>query len=187
MNIFVLLLAGITVSQLLSAVISVLMLKAGQDVHQLLYWLMGSFSGRSWNEVYISLAAVPFMVVPFFYAKELNMMLQGEQRAMELGVEVERVKKVLLFVAACVTAIAVSVSGIIGFVGLVMPHLARLITGPDHRKVLPMALIFGASIMTLSDLAARTIIAPSELPVGVVTTFFGAPIFVYFLRRRRSF
>lgn len=185
-NIFVLLLAGVTISQLLSAVIAVLMLKAGRDVHQLLYWLLGSFSGRSWTEVEIALVSVPFLVVPFFYARELNILLQGEQRALELGVDVERVKKVLLVVAAVLTAIAVSVSGIIGFIGLVMPHLARLVIGPDHRKVLALSLIFGAAVMALSDLAARTIIAPSELPVGVVTTFFGAPLFVYLLRSKKQ-
>jgi len=185
-NIFVLLLAGVTISQLLSAVIAVLMLKAGRDVHQLLYWLLGSFSGRSWTEVQIALASIPFLVVPFFFAKELNIMLQGEQRALELGVDVERVKKVLLVAAAVLTAIAVSVSGIIGFIGLVMPHLARLVIGPDHRKVLALSMVFGAAIMALSDLAARTIIAPSELPVGVVTTFFGAPLFVYLLRSKRG-
>jgi len=187
LNIFIMLLAGVTISQLLSAVIAVLMLKAGRDVHQLLYWLLGSFSGRSWPEVQIALFAVPFFVVPFFYARELNIMLQGEQRALELGVDVERVKKILLADAAILTAIAVSVSGIIGFIGLVMPHLARLVIGPDHRKVLALSLIFGAAVMALSDLVARTIIAPSELPVGIVTTFFGAPLFVYLLRSRRRF
>jgi iron complex transport system permease protein len=184
-DIYVLLLAGVTLSQLLAAVISVLMIKAGEDMHALLYWILGSFSARGWTEVELALVSLPLLAVPLFYARELNILLQGEQRALELGVDVERVKKVLLLDAAALTAVAVSVSGIIGFVGLVIPHLARLITGPDHRKVLALSVVIGAALMGLSDLAARTIIAPSELPVGVVTTFFGAPLFVYLLRARR--
>jgi iron complex transport system permease protein len=186
-DIYVLLLAGVTLSQLLAAVISVLMIKAGEDMHALLYWILGSFSARGWTEVELALVSLPLLAVPLFYARELNILLQGEQRALELGVDVERVKQVLLLDAAALTAVAASVSGIIGFVGLVIPHLARLITGPDHRKVLAPSVVIGAALMGLSDLAARTIIAPSELPVGVVTTFFGAPLFVYLLRiRRRS-
>ena len=185
LNIYVLLLAGVTLSQLLSAVISVLMVKAGEDLHALLYWIMGSFSARGWLEVEIALFALPLLAVPLFFARELDILLQGEQRALELGVDVERVKKILLVTAAALTAVAVSVSGIIGFVGLVIPHLARLVVGPRHRKVLALSLVLGAAIMGLSDLAARVAVAPSELPVGIVTTFFGAPLFVYLLRSRR--
>jgi iron complex transport system permease protein len=184
-DIYVVLLAGVTLAQLLAAVISVLMIKAGEDMHALLYWIMGSFSARGWPEVEIALFALPLLALPIHYARELNIMLQGEERALELGVDVERVKKVLLIDAAALTAIAVSVSGIIGFVGLVIPHLARLISGPSHRRVLALSVVIGAAIMGLSDLTARTVIAPSELPVGVVTTFFGAPLFVYLLRTRR--
>lgn len=187
LNIYILLLAGVTLSQLLSAVISVLMIKAGQDLHALLYWILGSFSARGWLEVEVVLFALPLLAVPLRYARELDILLQGEERALELGVEVERVKTILLATAAGLTAIAVSVSGVIGFVGLVIPHLARLLVGPGHRRVLPVSLVLGAAIMGLSDLAARTIMAPSELPVGIVTTFFGAPLFVYLLRSKRRF
>ena len=112
-------------------------------------------------------------------------MLQGEKRALELGVEVERTKRLLLVTAGVLTALAVSVSGIIGFVGLVVPHIVRLLVGPGHRRLLPVSLLAGASLMVIADLLSRTVISPNEIPVGVVTTFVGAPLFVYLLRRGR--
>jgi iron complex transport system permease protein len=136
--------------------------------------------------VEVALFALPFMVVPIFFTEEMDILLQGEKRALELGVEVERAKRVLLVTAAALTAIAVSVSGVIGFVGLVVPHIARLLVGPGHRRMLPIALLGGAALMGIADLLSRTIVAPAEVPVGVVTTFVGAPLFVYLLRRRRS-
>ena len=184
LNIYLLLLSGVTISYLFVAVVSVIMLKSGKDVNAVLFWLLGSFSGRGWTEVQTALVIIPFLVVPFFFTDELNILLQGEERAMELGVEVERVKKLLFFVAAFLTSVAVSVSGIIGFVGLVVPHIARLILGPDHKKVLSLSIFLGASVMCLSDLLARVVFAPSEIPVGIVTIFFGAPFFIYLLRKR---
>jgi iron complex transport system permease protein len=129
---------------------------------------------------------VPFMVAPLFFTREMDILLQGEKRALELGVEVERTKRLLLVTAGVLTAIAVSVSGIIGFVGLVVPHIVRLLVGPGHRSLLPVSLLVGASLMGVADLLSRTVIAPSEIPVGVVTTFVGAPLFVYLLRRGRK-
>ena len=184
-DIFVLLLAGVTISYLASAVVTVLMIRANQDMYAIVYWLMGSFSGRSWPDVEIALVAVPFMIAPLFFAREMDILLQGEKRALELGVEVERTKRVLLVTAGVLTAIAVSVSGIIGFVGLVVPHIVRLLVGPGHRSLLPVSLLVGASMMGIADLLSRTVIAPNEIPVGVVTTFVGAPLFVYLLRRGR--
>ncbi len=184
MNIYRLLLAGVTLSYLFFAVQAVLLIRSGNDVHRVIYWLLGSFNGRGWNEVKIALFIVPLLVVPFFFADELDILLQGEDRALELGVEVERVKRVLFVVAALLTAVSVSVSGIIGFVGLVVPHLARLVLGPGHRRMLALSILFGSTVMVLSDLVARTAFAPSEIPVGVVTVFFGAPFFLYLLRRR---
>jgi len=116
----------------------------------------------------------------------MDILLQGEKRALELGVEVERTKRVLLVTAGVLTAIAVSVSGIIGFVGLVVPHIVRLLVGPGHRSLLPVSLLVGASMMGVADLLSRTVIAPNEIPVGVVTTLLGAPLFVYLLRRGRK-
>ena len=185
-DIFVLLLAGVTISYLASAVVTVLMIRANQGMGAIVYWLMGSFSGRGWQEVEIALVAVPFMIAPLFFAREMDILLQGEKRALELGVEVERTKRVLLVTAGVLTAIAVLVSGIIGFVGLVVPHIVRLLVGPGHRSLLPVSLLVGASMMGIADLLSRTVIAPNEIPVGVVTTFVGAPLFVYLLRRGRK-
>jgi iron complex transport system permease protein len=185
-DIFVLLLAGVTISYLASALVTVLMIRANQDMYAIVYWLMGSFSGRGWPDVEIALVAVPFMIAPLFFAREMDILLQGEKRALELGVEVERTKRVLLVTAGVLTAIAVSVSGIIGFVGLVVPHIVRLLVGPGHRSLLPVSLLLGASMMGIADLLSRTVIAPNEIPVGVVTTFVGAPLFVYLLRRGRK-
>jgi iron complex transport system permease protein len=129
-DIFVLLLAGVTISYLASAVVTVLMIKANQDMNQIIFWLMGSFSGRSWPDVKVAVIVIPFMAVPLFFTSEMDILLQGEKRAMELGVEVERTKRLLLVTAGVLTALAVSVSGIIGFVGLVVPHIVRLLVGP---------------------------------------------------------
>jgi iron complex transport system permease protein len=184
MNIYRLLLAGVTLSYLFFSVQAVLMIRSGNDVHRVIYWLLGSFSGRGWNEVSVALLILPLLVIPFFFSNELDILLQGEERALQLGVEVERVKRVLFVVAALLTAVSVSVSGIIGFVGLVVPHLARLTLGPGHKRMLTLSLLLGSIVMVLSDLIARTAFAPSEIPVGVVTVFFGAPFFIYLLRRR---
>jgi iron complex transport system permease protein len=184
-DVFVLLLAGVSASYLLSAIITVLMVRANDDLGAILYWLLGSFSGRTWTDVETALFAVPFMIVPLFFTKEMNILLQGEKRALELGVDVERTKAVLVVTAAILTAIAVSVSGIIAFVGLIIPHLVRLLVGPSHRRLLPLSMLLGAALLSMADLAARTLAAPTELPVGVVTTFIGAPVFVYLLRRGR--
>ena len=184
-DIFVLLLAGVTISYLAAAIVTVLMIRASKDMYAIVYWLMGSFSGRGWPDVEIALATVPFMILPLFFTSEMDIMLQGEKRALELGVEVERTKRLLLVTAGVLTALAVSVSGIIGFVGLVVPHIVRLLVGPGHRSLLPVSLLAGASLMVIADLLSRTVISPNEIPVGVVTTFVGAPLFVYLLRRGR--
>jgi len=185
-DIYVLLLAGVSASYLLSAIITVIMMRANDDLGTIFYWLLGSFSGRDWGDVEIALVAIPFMVVPMFFTREMNILLQGEKRALELGVDVERTKRVLVVTAAVLAAIAVSVSGIIGFVGLIVPHVVRLLVGPNHRRVLPFSLLMGAALMGIADLLSRTLLAPTEIPVGVVTTFLGAPVFVYLLRRGRK-
>ena len=184
-DVYVLLLAGVSASYLLTAVITILMIRANEDLGAILYWLLGSFSGRTWTDVETALFAVPFMIVPLFFTKEMNILLQGEKRALELGVDVERTKVVLVVTAAVLTAIGVSVSGIIGFVGLIIPHLVRQLVGPNHRRLLPFSLLMGAALMGIADLISRTLLSPTEIPVGVVTTFIGAPVFVYLLRRGR--
>jgi len=117
--------------------------------------------------------------------ENLNVMQLGEESAMHLGIEIEQVKKILLALSSLVAGIAVSVSGIIGFVGLIIPHMVRIMVGPDHRILIPASALVGAIFLILADSVARTIISPAELPVGIITAFFGAPFFIYLLRRRR--
>lgn len=185
-NSYVLLLAGVALSAFFGALVSVLMVKSGRDLHALVFWLLGSFSGRGWSEVKLAIPLIPFLFIPLRYFRELNLFLQGEERAFELGVETEKMKKLLFFLSSLLTAIAVSVSGIIGFVGLIVPHISRLLFGPDHRRVLLASLLLGPSLMLYSDLLARVVFSPSEMPVGVVTSFFGAPFFIYLLIRRKN-
>ena len=182
-----LLLAGVAVSSFFSALVSFLMVVANQSMPEIVYWMMGSLSGRSWNHVKASL---PYLalggLVVLFYSRELNILLVGEETAQNLGVNVEQVKAVLLIAGSLMAAAAVSVSGVIGFVGLIIPHSVRIITGPDHRILLPAAGLVGAVFLVIADTAARTILAPAELPVGVITAVTGAPFFVYLLRRQKQ-
>jgi iron complex transport system permease protein len=182
-----LLLAGVAVSSFLSAVVSFLMVLSSQSMHEIVYWMMGSLSGRSWEHVKASL---PYLVLGgvevLFYSRELNLMLLGEESAQNLGVNVERVKAILLTAGSLMAAASVSVSGVIGFVGLIIPHTVRLLTGPDHRILLPAAALVGAIFLVVADTLARTLLAPSELPVGVITALAGAPFFLYLLRRQKD-
>ena len=182
-----LILAGVAVNSVISALVSLCMFFSGNQLHQVLFWLMGGFSGRGMDYVYIF---IPYGVVGtaiiFVYARELNAMLLGEEAAEHLGVEVERVKRRLLIAAALLTGACVAVSGMIGFVGLVIPHIVRMIFGPDHRTLLPAVALVGASFLLLADILARVIIAPGELPVGIVTALVGGPFFIYLLRRQKS-
>jgi iron complex transport system permease protein len=131
---------------------------------------------------------LPYFLTAFavilFYLKDLNILLLGEESARHLGLNVERTKIILLGAASLLTASVVSVSGSIGFIGLVVPHIARMIIGPDHRRLIPLAALFGASFLLLADTAARTIMAPMELPVGIITAFAGGPYFIYLLRNK---
>jgi len=120
----------------------------------------------------------------FALARDLNLLVLGEETASELGVEVERVKKIVFVFASLITGAVVSVSGLIGFVGLVVPHLVRMIWGPDHRFLLPASALMGGILLVVADTVARTVVAPSEIPVGVVTAMGGAPFFVYLLRKK---
>jgi len=120
------------------------------------------------------------------YSRDLNVILTGEETAKSLGIDVKRTRTILLTAASVVAASAVSVSGIIGFVGLIIPHTVRLIVGPDHRRLFPFCLLTGAAFMILADTLARTLVPPMEIPVGIITSLFGAPFFVYLLRRRRQ-
>ncbi len=182
-----LLLAGLAVGAVISAVVSLLTYLADQRLNQVIFWLMGGFSGASWAYVW---ASAPYFLLGVaavaLNVRELNCLSLGEESAGQLGVDVERAKLVLLAGGALLTATAVSSSGLIGFVGLIVPHLVRWFTGPDHRRLIPAAGLAGATLMVLADTVARTIIAPTELPVGLITALGGGPFFIYVLRNHRT-
>ena len=183
------LLAGFVVSSLLAAVMFFIILisdRLGLNLHLVYSFLMGHISVTSWEQ----LAAIAPLVIggivgARFFAVHLNAFSLGEEGAAYLGVEVERDKMVILALGSLLTASAVSISGLVGFVGLVVPHAVRLSLGPDHRFLLPASALAGAIFVVLADLLARTILAPLEIPVGVVTAVVGAPFFLYLLRHTR--
>lgn len=181
-----LILAGVAVASLAGAATTFLMMTRSSDVRPVLSWLLGSLASSGWNAVAIVL---PYLllssVVVLLHGRILNVMQLDEEQARQLGVNVERTKLLLVAAASLATAAAVSVSGLIGFVGLIAPHAARLVWGHDHRSLLPMAMVLGAAFLIVADLIARTALSPREAPIGVVTAFFGAPFFLYLLRRRR--
>ena len=180
-----LILAGVAIASLASAMGSYLMIRSDADVRPLLAWLLGGFNGSQWNDTLIILPyLIPGLIVTMAYGRILNVFQLNEQEARQLGVNVERTKLILIVLASLITAAAVSVSGLIGFVGLIAPHTVRLLWGHDHRTLLPMAVVVGAGFLILADLTARSVVSPSELPVGVVTAFCGAPFFLFLLRKR---
>ena len=180
-----LILAGVAMGALFSAVVSYLITISGDKIHGIIFWLMGSFSSSQWAEVKITW---PIILVGtgiiFLFARALNIIQLGEDQAKQLGIDVEKVKIILLAASTLITAAAVSFVGIIGFVGIIIPHAVRLIWGPDHRFLLPLAALVGGIFMILADIVARTLMAPTEIPIGIITAISGAPFFLYLLRKR---
>jgi len=177
-----LLLTGIAVSMFFAAILSAVMYSSGQNLHQIFFWLLGGFWNISWSDVEIGLVIVPAALSLLFFSRELNIFSMGEEDAIHLGVNTERLKLVLLGISSLVTGLAVAIAGCIGFVGLITPHIVRLVVGPDHRVLLPAAMLAGGILLALSDTVARTI--GNEMPVGIVTAFLGAPFFIWLLKRR---
>lgn len=181
-----LLLAGIAVGSFLSAVVSLLMVLKNDGMHQIIFWMMGGFSARGWEHVYMALPYVlAGLAVIFALRREMNLLLLGEETAQQLGVNVRRLQMILLAAGSLVAAAAVSVSGIVGFVGLIVPHVMRFLVGADHRLLLPAAALAGGIFLLAADTLARTVMAPVEVPVGILTALTGAPFFLYLLRRSR--
>ncbi|SDK15806.1 FecCD family ABC transporter permease [Methanoculleus thermophilus] len=177
-----LLLSGVALSTLLSALLSFLMYTAGQSLHQIMFWLMGGFWNISWNDVFAALPILIGVAGIYLFARDLNILALNEEDATHLGVNVERVKRILLALSAFLAGIAVSIAGSIGFVGLITPHVMRLIVGPDHRVLFPAAALAGAILLVWADTLTRTF--TSDMPVGIITACFGAPFFIYLLRSR---
>ncbi|MCH1626418.1 FecCD family ABC transporter permease [Ferdinandcohnia quinoae] len=187
MKVETIILTGIIFSSFLGAIISLMISLTGEELRQIIGWLLGSVSMRGWAYIKIIL---PFLligtVILLVNAKELNAMSFGEERAHHLGVNVQKRKLLILTAGSILTGAAVAVSGTIGFVGLVIPHLARQLWGPDHRHLLPLSIISGGGFLILADLVSRTIISPTELPIGVITALIGAPVFAVILIKRRT-
>ncbi|MGE7943000.1 FecCD family ABC transporter permease [Lysinibacillus xylanilyticus] len=183
-----LILTGIIFSSFLGSLISLMIALSGEELRQVMGWLLGSVSMRGWPFVQM---IIPFVIIGsimlWTQRRELNVLLYGEERAKHLGVNVKRSKYIILVGGSMLTGAAVAVSGTIGFVGLVVPHMTRMLWGSDHRHLLPLSFLNGATLLIICDLIARTIIMPRELPIGVITAFIGAPVFSYiFYKQRRS-
>jgi iron complex transport system permease protein len=184
------LLAGFVVSAMLAAVMAFMMSisnRLGLNLHLVYSFLMGHVSVTGWGQLVVTAPLViGGIIAARFFAFHLNAFSLGEEGAAYLGVEVERDKKLILVLGSLLTAAAVSISGLVGFVGLVVPHAVRLTLGPDHRLLLPASALAGAAFVVIADLLARIVLAPVEMPVGVVTAIVGAPFFLYLLRRSRK-
>lgn len=182
----VLLLAGVAVASFFSAITSTLMVLDRRQSQNILLWMLGGFSTCRWSDVG---AIIPYLTAGIVlcsgFIRQLDIMLLGEEKAYQLGVNLQLLQKVMIFAASLLVAVAVSVSGTIGFVGLVVPHIVRLVIGPGHKRLLPAAALSGGIFLLAADTLARTILSPQELPVGILTSFLGAPFFIYLLRKSR--
>jgi len=181
-----LILSGIIVAAILSAGISFFKYVADEQVAVIIFWLMGSFASKTWGDVGLTAACISAGVSVFLYfARELNLMSLGNQMASSLGVDTRRVTLILLATASVVAAVCVSVSGIIGFVGLLVPHIMRLLSGPDNRRLVPLSFLAGALLLLGADTLTRAVL-PTEIPIGVLTALIGGPFFCYLFRRQST-
>ena len=181
-----LILSGIIVAAILSAGISFLKYVADEQVAVIIFWLMGSFGSKTWTDVALTLVLVGIGFTVFaYYSRDLNLMSLGNRTAASLGVETRKVTLILLSTASLVAAICVSVSGIIGFVGLLIPHMMRLLTGPDNRRLIPAAMLAGGILLLCADTITRAVL-PSEIPIGVLTALIGGPFFCYIFWKQQK-
>ncbi len=182
------LLGGLAIAALANAGVGLLIFLADdRQLRDISFWMLGSLGGATWAKV-VAIApflAVAALAVPII-ARGLDLLVLGESEAFHGGIEVERLKRISIVLVAAATGAAVSVAGVIGFVGIVVPHLLRLLVGPSHRLLLPAVALLGASLLVAADTFARTLAAPAELPIGIVTAVIGAPFFLYLLLRQRS-
>ena len=182
-----LLLCGTALGTLYSSVSSMLLLTCNKELHSIYTWILGSFNGRGWNEViFILIPAAAAIVLMFCVARPLDLLTGGEQSAAALGVEVDRLRVLVLLCGSLAVSCAVCAGGTIGFVGLIAPHIVRKFLGPRSRTLIPFSMIFGAVLLLLSDTLARVLIAPGELPAGIITSILGVPFFLTLCLRRRG-
>ena len=182
-----LILSGIAVGALANALTSLIIISSNPDVRPLLSWLLGSFNTANWDKVLIIIPYVLISTILLFrYRRIMNIIQSSDSEAQLVGVEVNKTKYILIVISTLLTAISVSVSGIIGFVGLVAPHAVRLLWGYDYKYLIPCSALLGSIILILADTIGRTILYPQELPVGVITAFIGAPFFIFLIIKGRS-
>lgn len=181
-----LILSGIAIGFLCSSLISLIIIASREQAHRIIFWTLGSMTGSSWKTVLVML---PFIfigsLILIFNSGNLNILSTGDETAVSLGINASALKKILLLIASMVTAISVCFCGTIGFVGLIIPHAVRFITGPDHRRLMPISALTGAIFLLLCDTAARTLFAPQEIPIGVITSLLGVPFFISLLIRNK--
>jgi iron complex transport system permease protein len=178
-----LILSGIIVAAILSAGISFMKYVADEQVSVIIFWLMGSFASKTWSDVILTLCFLAGgLGISLFYARDLNLVSLGERSASSLGVDTGRVTLILLVTGSLLAAVSVSVSGIIGFVGLLVPHMVRLVSGPDNRKLIPLSMLMGAILLLGADTITRAVL-PHEIPIGVLTALMGGPVFCWIFKR----
>ena len=181
-----LILLGININYLLTSIISLLMILNRSKIDQILFWTMGSFCSSSWNKVLVcSIIIIPCVFILSKFGKQLNAIACGEDFAKTVGINTNFVRKILIFIVSLITSIAVSCSGIIGFVGLMIPHLSKLLFGNNYKYIIPISSILGAIFLVLCDTVARTIIAPTEIPIGIITSLIGAPYLIYLIIKKK--
>src|SRR5699024_2884772 len=180
-------LSGVVVSAFLGSFVSFMVSMYDKVVNDIVFWIMGSLSMQGWFYIFVF---APYLIIGFIvftgFAQTMNLFALGERQAAHLGVHVKRTRLIILLVSTFITAAAVSVVGTIGFVGLVVPHLVRLLVGPDYRVLIPVTAVFGGLYVLWADTLARTLLTPTEIPLGVVTAFLGAPFFGYLLRKSKQ-
>ena len=182
-----LLLCGTALGTLYSSISSIIILSSSKELHSIYTWILGSFNGRGWKELlFISPAALISIIIMFVISQPLDLLTCGEKTASSLGVQVDKLRILVLICGALAVSASVCAGGTIGFVGLIAPHIVRKITGPKSRTLIPFSMLFGAILLLLSDTLARTVIAPSELPAGIITSILGVPFFISLIMSPKS-
>ncbi len=182
-----LLLAGVAMGSLASSIVSIILVLNRASMDKVIMWMMGSLSGISWQAIgMLTLYLIPGFVILVLRSRVFDALLLGEEAAWNLGVDVYKQTRIILITASFLAAAAVSVSGVIGFVGLMVPHILRMLLGPNHKLLLPASLLGGGVLLVATDCLSRTVLAPTELPVGVITSLLGAPFFLYLLKRNKE-
>lgn len=181
-----LILVGVAVSALFSALTNYLIFNAKNEtgIRNATFWMMGGLSGTKW--IYLLVPGTVLLIsliIMLIYSNSLNAMLMGENTASVLGIDVKKVKNIIIMISALLTGSVVSVSGSIGFVGLIIPHIVRSLVGSNHQKVIPISVLIGAIFLVWADVLARVIVAPSDLPIGIITALFGAPFFIWLVKK----